>query len=320
MREETHQDLMSAGDIGTKYDQAAKTIWKNREIIAPLLKYSVKELQDETVESIIRLIDADSISEDVPVSDLPATVINQETEQFSVTEKPITYDLRFKVKNPKLSDADMLVMLHINLEFQNKYRPTLKDGRSYPLIKRGIYYAVREISAQLGRITQKTNYDDIEKVVSIWLVNDDVPKELQNTASRYSITKEDLVGYTNEPVSDYDLLEVVMIRRGECDDITEPVFDYLKAVYDADIAAIDKYTPASSNPEIAKEVEDMPGMSQVIFKEGYDSGYDIGVISLVIDGDITVNRAAQKLQISEDEVQKLINEYVAERKKETDNE
>ena len=189
MREETRQDLMSAGDIGAKYDQAAKTIWKNREIIAPLLKYSVKELQDETVESIIRLIDADSISEDVPVSDLPATVINQETEQFSVTEKPITYDLRFKVKNPKLSDADMLVMLHVNLEFQNKYRPTLKDGRSYPLIKRGIYYAVREISAQLGRITQKTNYDDIEKVVSIWLVNDDVPRiRHQDIASQKRIS------------------------------------------------------------------------------------------------------------------------------------
>ena len=121
MREETRQDLMSADDIGEKYDRAAKTIWKNREIIAPLLKYSVKELEDEPVESIIRMIDADSISEDVPVSDLPPAVINQETEQSSVTEKPITYDLRFKIKNPKLSTSDMLVMLHINLIYANAY-------------------------------------------------------------------------------------------------------------------------------------------------------------------------------------------------------
>ena len=81
-----------------------------------------------------------------------------------------------KVKNPKLSSADLLVMLHIDLEFQNKYRPQLHDGRGYPLVKLGIYYAAREISAQLGRITGKTNYADIEKVVSIWIVNEGVPK------------------------------------------------------------------------------------------------------------------------------------------------
>lgn len=314
MREETRQDLMAAGEIGAKYDNAAKAIWKNREILAPLLKYSVKELEDESVESIISMIDADSISEYVPVSDLPPTVINQETEQDSTTEKPITYDLRFKIKNPKLSSSDMLVMLHVNLEFQNKYRPTLKDGRSYPIIKRGIYYTVREISSQLGRITNKTNYDDIEKVVSIWLINEDIPKDLQNTASRYFINKEDIIGETDEPVEDYDLLEVILIRRGECESIAEPIFDYLRAVYDADIASIDRYTPASNNPKIVKEVADMPGMSQVIFKNGYDRGYDSGVLDLAREGLITAEVAAKKLKKTPDEIQKLLNEVASEAK------
>lgn len=65
-------------------------------------------------------------------------------EQSSITEKLITYDLKFKVRNPKLSQQDILVMLHVDLEFQNKYRPVLKDGRSYPLIK-------REYTMQRGR-------------------------------------------------------------------------------------------------------------------------------------------------------------------------
>ncbi len=34
MREETRQDLLSADEIGTKYDESAKMIWKNREILA----------------------------------------------------------------------------------------------------------------------------------------------------------------------------------------------------------------------------------------------------------------------------------------------
>ena len=199
-------------------------------------------------------------------------------------------------------------------KFQNKYRPTLKDGRSYPLVKRGVYYTAREISAQLGRITQKTNYSDIEKVISIWLVNEGVPKELQNTASRYYINKEDIIGKTDEPESDYDLIEVVIVRRGECDDVTEPIFDYLKAVYSADLEAIDKYTPASDNPEVAKEVADMPGMSQTIYKNGYDSGYDSCIVSLATEGNISVELAAEKLKKTTDEVQKLINDYVAKAK------
>ena len=138
MREETRQDVLSAGEIGAKYDKAAKAIWRNREILAPLLKFSVTELKDESVESIMRLIDADSISEEIPVSDLPPTVTALESEHSSLTEKVITFDLRFKVKNPALSSGSILVMLHMDLEFQNKYRPTLPDGRSYPLIKRAI--------------------------------------------------------------------------------------------------------------------------------------------------------------------------------------
>ena len=253
MREETRQDIISAEEMGTKYDEAAKEIWKNREILAPLLKYSVEELKDESVESIMKLIDTDSISEDIPVSDLPPTIVSLGTEQNSTTEKIITYDLKFKVKNPKLSMGKLLVMLHVDLEFQNKYRPVLKDGRSYPLIKRGIYYAAREISSQLGRITNQTNYTDIEKVIGIWVVNEDVPKELQNTASRYFITKEDYIGSADEPAEEYDLLEVVMIRRGENGTITEPLFKYLRSVYEANLEEIDKYTPVSANPELKEE-------------------------------------------------------------------
>ena len=284
MREETRQDIMSAGEIGTKYDEAAKAIWRNREILAPLLKYSIEELKEESIESIMKLIDADSIDEDAPVSDLPPTVTALESEQSSLTEKRITFDLKFKVKNPRLSDGNILVMLHIDLEFQNKYRPTLPDGRSYPMIKRAIYYAAREISSQLGRITNLTNYADMEKVVSIWIVNEEVPKEIENTATRYYIEKEDYIGTTNEPKEDYDLIEIVIIRRGGSNDITEPLFEYLKSVYDADIEGIDKYTPASENLELKEEVMRMPGMGQVIFDRGLSQGVQQGISQGISQG------------------------------------
>ena len=167
MRTESMQDMMSAEELGTKYDASSKAIWRNREILAPLLQFCVSELQDESVEHIMRLIDADSISEDMPVSDLPPQIVERAAELHSTTEKPLAFDLHFVVKNPKLSTASLLVRIHIDLELQNKFRPTLKDGKSYAMEGRGIYYAARELSSQLGRITENTNYADLEKVVSI---------------------------------------------------------------------------------------------------------------------------------------------------------
>ena len=68
-----------------------------------------------------------------------------------------------------------------------------------------------------------------------------------------------------------------MIRRGENGGITEPLFKYLRSVYDADIEEIDKYTPASDNPELKEEVLKMPGMSQVIYDQGVEEGISQGI-------------------------------------------
>lgn len=54
-------------------------------------------------------------------------------------------------------------------------------------------------------------------------------------------------------------------------------FRYLKSVYDPDIEEIDKYTPASANPELKEEVLKMPGMSQVIFDKGLSEGISQGI-------------------------------------------
>ena len=98
MREESRQDLMASEEAGAKYDEVVRALWRNREILAPLLKYAVEELGDKSAQEIIELIDADTISSVMPVSDLPPEVVDRGTEQKSVTEKAVTYDFHFKVK------------------------------------------------------------------------------------------------------------------------------------------------------------------------------------------------------------------------------
>ena len=60
-------------------------------------------------------------------------------------------------------------------------------------------------------------------------------------------------------------MEVVIVRRGEDGKLDTPIFNYLNAVFSSDIKEIDKYTPASQNPEIVEEVSDMPGMGLALF-------------------------------------------------------
>ncbi len=55
-----------------------------------------------------------------------------------------------------------MIRLIINIEAQNDFYP------GYPLIKRGIYYCSRMISAQYGTEFKNSHYENIKKVYSIW--------------------------------------------------------------------------------------------------------------------------------------------------------
>lgn len=211
MKRETEIDITAAGAVGSKYDEACKRLFQNREIIAPVLKEVVPEYRNSTVEEVIRYIDADSIK-DIPVDDIPARVEQLSTEMGSVSDKLIRYDTHFRAVNPMLSNENLCIHLHIDLEVQNSYRPS---NPSYPIIKRGIYYAAREISYQLGTLTDKADYGDIQKVYSIWICNEDIPVKLQNTVTMYSISKQDIIGRTDEPEENFDLMNVIIIRRGK---------------------------------------------------------------------------------------------------------
>lgn len=162
--------------------------------------------------------------------------MRQGTEMTAVFEKSIRYDIHFKAKNPTLSDENILVMIHIDFEVQNNYRPADPE---YPIVKRAIYYAAREISSQLGKLTEKTDYADIEKCYSIWVCNENVPKELQNTVTRYSVAKDD-------------------------------IFQYLESIFQSNLEKMRGYVDIPSGSEIEKEVVRMTGMGQTIYERGIE--------------------------------------------------
>lgn len=131
-----------------------------------------------------------------------ALINGLDTEDKSVYEGTVTYDIRFRAIAPGSGEPIGLI---INLEAQNKYY------HGYPLTKRGIYYCSRMISAQYGREFTDSHYEKPRKVYSICM---DPPKNRENAINRYRLTEEHLAGEAVEPVQNYDLLSIIMLCLG----------------------------------------------------------------------------------------------------------
>ena len=273
MDERIKATIITNSEYGEKYDEACKTYFKYKETLAPILKYAIQELKDLTNEQIIECIDSVSMSDMVPVSDVSAEIKNENQELSSVIEKTIRYDIHFRMKNPKLSTNDFMVYMFIDFEVQNDYRP---KNPSYKIENRMIYYMCREISSQLGILTQKTNYDDIRKIYSIWVCSENIPKKLQNTITRYHLARKDIIGCTDNCEVDLDLIEGIVIRRGDMIS-DENIFEYLQSVFTSDITTIKKYVDMDKHPQIEKEVAHMEGLGQSIYNKGVRQGIDQGI-------------------------------------------
>lgn len=132
MNEQTEKALAAATDLGVQYDKAAQAVFRYKEIVAPILQMVLPEFKNCTIREIIDCFDTE-ISATIPVDAVNPNILNsedtdpritsRETEMKSVTEKLITYDTHFHIRNPRLSDEHFAVMLHINMEIQNNYRP-----------------------------------------------------------------------------------------------------------------------------------------------------------------------------------------------------
>ncbi|MBQ4068664.1 MAG: hypothetical protein IJC76_05385 [Lachnospiraceae bacterium] len=73
MKEETNF-VLRAMSGREKYDEACKATWKLKEIIAPVLQFAVREYQNHSVAEIIGYINASTISDAIPLDDLPAFI------------------------------------------------------------------------------------------------------------------------------------------------------------------------------------------------------------------------------------------------------
>ena len=165
-----------------------------------MLFRSVNEIAEKYIEGQPQV---DTVPVAPDETNAPSRIQGMGTEDTSLTEGTVLYDIRFTAVAPASGERIRLI---INLEAQNKFLV------GYPLIKRAIFYCGRMISSQYGTEFTNSQYGKIKKVYSIWVCVSP-PKEMENTITRYHITEENMVGKVHLPYQDYDLMTVILLDR-----------------------------------------------------------------------------------------------------------
>ena len=305
-------------------DRASKELYKNKEVLAIILKGAAREFEPYSYQEIMDFIEGDSITTEEDVSPgKPNTRITGDDKEFTaLNEKLSLFDTKFRAVNPELSDEKVIVNLHIDVEAQKTYRP------GYPIEKRGLYYLARELSAQLSLVTENTDYGSLEKCYSIWICRDNVPQDEQFSISVIEMSNTKNYGKCHPARENYDMLTLVIIRLGDTvfqgieDKDKSSMLEFLHTImypHRKDfLDTVKKYIDFSKNEELWKEVDSMSGLGMSIreeclaeglakghaegLAEGREEGHAKGIIESGYDFGLSDNdiltRLQKKLQIT----------------------
>lgn len=266
-------------ELRRSYDAAAKRLLSYKEVLANILKYTVREFKGCSIPEIVACLEGTPEIGTTPVDDdfMPKMDVAG-SETVYENEGIRSYDIKFKVKLPTQEEAELI----INLESQNKYRP------GYTLEKRGVYYLSRLISSQYNVEFKNFNFDKLKKVYSIWICTH-APLEYANTITEYRFKPENLVGEMPDIPQNYDLMSLIMINLGAKDknyDGLIRMLDILLNLYAEigksqtalDILESDYHLPLRS---VRKEVENMCNLSQGVYDDGIAKGKIATAIKVV---------------------------------------
>ncbi len=199
--------LMGYGE--PRYDQSAKNILSDKSILAHILKSTVSEFKDASIEDIANVyIEGTPEVSQIPVNQDKTNAVTKKiqgdrNEESSPTEGWVTFDILFHAKAPESGD---LITLIINVEAQKTQRASTLG---YDILKRALYYVSRIMSSQKKREFEGSDYNSIKKVYSIFICMDS--PNGQSAINRYRMKEEHLLHRYKANQKSYDLLNVVMI-------------------------------------------------------------------------------------------------------------
>lgn len=300
-RETTLAQSIRTADINADYDAACKRILSEKIILAWIMKSSLAEYRDLDVKEIAeKYIEGEPAVGETPVhqDETNPRIKGSNTEDTSINEGTVTYDILFRAVAPGSGEPIALI---INVEAQNDFNP------GYPLLKRGIYYCGRMLSAQHGTEFANSHYEKVKKVYSIWVCMK--PNEgWKNTITRYSIREENLVGNAHADIASYDLISLVMLCLGPAAGGGEvEVLKLLDVLLSAEVEPQKKQQVLQNEfnipmtKKLAEEVSEMCNLSRGVMEKGRLNGLLDSVRALMDSAQISAEKAMDMLKISKED-------------------
>ena len=268
-------------DTKARYDAAVKKVLSDPQILAWILKYTVKEFVDYGISDIMACIEGEPEVSSHPVHPGIYThaVEGMSTEDTDINLQRVTYDIRFHVRVPGQGSVGMI----INVEAQNKFY------ESYDLITRGVFYCARMLSAQVRNEESAEEYNHLQKVYSIWICLQ-APLNSEYTITGYRMHREDIHGHMASVANHrYDLMEMVMVCLGRPEDAVKgtEMHRLLTTVLSEKLTPQEKQKIMKENYDIVTTVElegglvRMCNLSDYIEEKGIEKGIEKGLSALV---------------------------------------
>ena len=228
------------------------------------------------------------------------------TESSIPGEGRITFDIRFYM----VTKDGLRIKIIVNIELQKKYH------QIYHYEPRAVFYCSRMISEQLNREFIAENYDDLKKVYSIWIFFD-APQRDSDTITEYSLQKKDIYG---KPVKawKYDYISISFTRLSTTPEKNSKhkLINMLDTLFSDELSSEKKKQileiehQMQMTRQLQGGINSMCNVSQGIKEKAFSQGISQGkldtILELLRDGLISVSTAAQKLNVSEEEVRKML--------------
>ena len=276
MEESMTIDDISLAGRNPAYDAAAKRLLSSKKILAWILKYCVEEFQESEIADIreryiIGKPEVASVPTEPDKTNAISYIQGERTEDKSVTEGLVTFDIRFRAITPSEEPIELI----INIEAQQSSRV------GYPLVKRALYYCSRLISSQYQVEFVKSRYGDIKKVYSIWLCMD--ADDGESSITQYRLQEDFLWKNRKEKKENYDLLRAVMVYIGENPkDLGHRLMGLLYTLFKSPRNAAEKKEILRESYDVdldsgeVKEMTDMCNLSVGIYTKGIEKGITKG--------------------------------------------
>ena len=304
-----------------RYDANAKSLIADKQVLARIAKYCTSEFKNYDIPTIIECIEGEPEISNISVYPGKTSAIHgMNTESKISGEGEITFDVRFHM----LTKSNEQIKVILNIELQNKYYQT------YHFEPRAVFYCARMLSEQLDREFTTDNYDDLKKVYSIWIFFN-APQKDSDTITEFSLSKRDVYGKPIESHK-YDYISISFIRLSidKSNDSKHTLINMLNTLFSDELSSENKKKILKEEHhmhmtrELEGGIDTMCNVSQGIKEKAYDAGVARGLtqgiaqgisqgkldtyLELLRDGLLSISDVAHKLNITEQEVQKMLSQ------------